>query len=351
MDIPACKNCGGAGVGHYFHLRNSPLLQNVLSERQEAAFEVERVDCDFLLCPDCGLLYNNDYREVAYSDAYDNDQTCSAVYQAHLRDVSGRILEHLRPGGSVLEIGCGNGAVLSHLAEAGVADLAGFDPAHDAGLPYIHKSRWQKDARRYDCVILRHVLEGVDDFRRFLSDVAESLQESGFVYLELTNARVLVEHAATANLYHEYRQYFCEYSAACALRRNGLYVHQAWHFMGGEILGLVAGRVRRRRAEPARLEKLAKYKNPHIWGISGRSVHFLTHYAIGEDVVRHGVDIDPEKQGRHIPVTGQKIISPAECVALKPDCIILLNACYLEEVRRLFPYPVDILTGDALYRD
>jgi len=349
VNVAVCKNCGATAVRRYFHLRNSPLLQNVLSDRQEAALKMERLDCDFLLCPDCGLLYNNDYRKVLYSDTYDNDQTYSGVYQTHLGEVSRHIAENLRPGGSVLEIGCGNGAVLAHLAAVGFSDLAGFDPAHADDTPYIHKAYWRKSSKRYDCVILRHVLEGIDDFKRFLSDVTESIAETGFLYLEVTNARVLVEHSATATLYHECRQYFCEYSAAFALRQNGFFIHHAKHLMGGQILGIIARRVRQPSAKPARLEKLGNYKKIHIWGMSGRSIHFLTHHSIGEDIIHYGVDINPGKQGKYIPITGQKIISPAACVALQPDCIILLNANYLEEVRKLLPYPVDILTEEDLY--
>lgn len=351
MSALVCKNCGSGKVVDYFHLRNSPLLHNVLNNRQEDALKAERIDCDFILCSDCGFLFNGDYREVVYDDSYDNDQSHSSVYNSHLMEVSAYIQSYLSLESSIMEVGCGNGAVLANLAKAGFLNVLGFDPAHPSDTKYIQKNYWRKDGRQYDCIILRHILEGIDDFNGFLSDICESVKYTGFVYLELTNARVLVENSSTTNLYHEYRQYFCEYSSAYALRRNGFYVHYIRHFMGGEILGLIAMRVRQSLPISPKLEILKKYKNMFIWGISGRSIHFLTHYSLGCDIIRYGVDIDPHKQGMYIPVTGQEIISPRECMELHPDCIILLNANYLEEVRGLFQYQVDILTRTDLYHD
>jgi hypothetical protein len=92
---------------------------------------------------------------------------------------------------------------------------------------------------------------------------------------------------------------------------------------------------------------LRKYKNVHIWGISGRSIHFLTHYAdFGVDL---GVDVDPRKQRRHVPFSGQRIVSPEECVASRPDAVIVLNENYAQEVAAMFPYPVVILTAKDFY--
>ena len=57
-DIPICKNCGALGI-EYFSVRNSPRLQNVLCDDQQKALFAERMNCDFYICPHCGLLFNN----------------------------------------------------------------------------------------------------------------------------------------------------------------------------------------------------------------------------------------------------------------------------------------------------
>ena len=287
---------------------------------------------------------------MVYDGGYNNNQTCSGRYTTHIIDIASYLLSYLQPDDSVLEVGCGGGALLCHLFHAGLSNISGFDPAYAGNRSFIKKKHWKKEANCYDAIILRHVLEGIDNFKNFLIDIADSVTNSGIIYLELTNARVLEEKSLTFNLFHEYRQYFDEYSIAFALRQCGFYIHETRHYMNGVILGLIAKRVHKNLpCTPKILKKLQKYKNIHIWGIAGKSIHFLTHYSLGVNIVRYGVDIDQQKWEKFIPITGQKIISPSECVELKPDCIILLNENYFDEVKETVSFPVDILTNKELY--
>src|ERR1035438_763661 len=54
------------------------------------------------------------------------------------------------------------------------------------------------------------------------------------------------------------------------------------------------------------------------------------------EVVAFGVDIDPAKQGMFMPITGQRILSPAEAVAFGPDLVIIANEIYAPEIRKEF---------------
>lgn len=91
-------------------------------------------------------------------------------------------------------------------------------------------------------------------------------------------------------------------------------------------------------------EKLKMFDDVCIWGIGGRSINFLTNYADELRNVRFGVDLDPRKQGKYVPFSGQLIVSPDECMLNKPQAVIVLNKHYADEVAALFSYPVVILT-------
>ena len=94
----------------------------------------------------------------------------------------------------------------------------------------------------------------------------------------------------------------------------GMYVTAIQQFFGGEITAMIVKRSRTRCAQAASFEKLARYGNVHIWGVSGRTIHFLTNYADQLEGVRFGVDLDPRKQGKYVPFAGQKILLPSsEC--------------------------------------
>jgi hypothetical protein len=47
------------------------------------------------------------------------------------------------------------------------------------------------------------------------------------------------------------------------------------------------------------------------------------------------VDINPERQQKYIPGSGQQIIAPVELPQAAPDVIVLTNLTYAEEIRRM----------------
>jgi hypothetical protein len=61
-------------------------------------------------------------------------------------------------------------------------------------------------------------------------------------------------------------------------------------------------------------------------------------------VVSFGVDIDPLRQGLHIPVTGQRILSPEEARAYGPDLVIVANPVYAPEIRAVLRNETRLVT-------
>ncbi len=343
-----CPACSSAATHVYFQVKNSPSLQNVLYETQTLAENAHTVEAEFLACENCSLLFNPRFVEAPYSRKYNNDQSLSSTYREHVRAVASLVSEALEKKSTVLEIGCGNGLVLSMLRDHGF-EVEGYDPAHAEGLPYVKQDIWRPSERAYDAVLFRHTLEGIPAFEQLLFDVAQKLRSDGLIYVEFTNSRRIIEQGATVTLYHEYAQYFSETALGVLFERMGMYVHCIRHFFDGDISGVIARRKNARAARRASFKKLAGYKNVHIWGISGRSIHFLTNYVQELECVAFAVDIDPKKQGKYVPFSGQKILSPDECVSLHPDALIVLNEHYAREIAAIFPYPIVILTAKDFY--
>jgi hypothetical protein len=48
--------------------------------------------------------------------------------------------------------------------------------------------------------------------------------------------------------------------------------------------------------------------------------------------IEHVVDINPHRQGRHMPGTGQLIVAPAFLAEHEPDCVIVMNPVYVDEI-------------------
>jgi len=348
MSKTKCAICGSSSTRPYFQVKNSPMLQNVLYETAELARAAPTVTADFWGCENCLFLFNPGFVEPSYSGEYNNDQSLSPTYRDHLRAVVAFLTDALHKPATVLEIGCGNGLVLSMLHNQGY-EVQGYDPAHAAGLRYVERGPWRPSEKTYDAVLFRHTLEGISGFEHLLVDVSQKLKPDGLVYVEFTNSRNIVERGSTVTLYHECAQYFSEGALSLFFSKLGMFMIAMRQFFGGDITAMIMKRSRMHPPQGASFEKLAGYSNVHIWGVSGRTIHFLTNYADRLERVRFGVDLDPRKQGKYVPFTGQKILSPVDCVSSRPDAVIVLNEYYAQEIAALFPYPVAILTAKDFY--
>ena len=60
---------------------------------------------------------------------------------------------------------------------------------------------------------------------------------------------------------------------------------------------------------------------------------FLTTLHAGEEI-GGVVDINPHRQGWHMPGTGHKIVPPEFLRTYRPDNVIVMNPLYKEEIRR-----------------
>ena len=74
-----------------------------------------------------------------------------------------------------------------------------------------------------------------------------------------------------------------------------------------------------------------------LWGASSKGVIFslqMLRHGVVPDVV---IDINPAKQGKHLPVTGLPVFSPDDGIShlASGDAIFVMNSNYLSEIRAL----------------
>lgn len=113
--------------------------------------------------------YNNYYKEfnnykkgLIYSD---KDERCNNYLKDKLQN------EHVK---TIIDYGSGNGKLIELLSDLYVVD------EYDIGMTQPDK--------KYDCLILSHVLEHIYDLSHFFNDISKNINDNGILYIEVPNA-------------------------------------------------------------------------------------------------------------------------------------------------------------------
>ena len=350
-----CPHCS-SNVELYFHLDNSPILQNILYNSEDEAITCNRIAVDFYYCSSCCYLFNPSFcaDDIVYDAKYNNDQMSSPYYREYLSGVADKLISEcsLDESSSVLEIGCGNGYFLKLLMDkVKLTQLCGFDPAYDGqyGLSnIIHKEYFSKNETKYNLIILRHCFDSFINTPDLVESIKGSLADSGVIYIEYTALEYIMDAGDFSMLYHEYHSYYSLLSIAGLLKKFNLKVDSVFHLFNGQYSGVICSKLNAGGFDCSAILKIINhYKKIVIWGVSGRAVSLMNHLCLNKDIVKYGVDININKQGKYIPGTGQKIISPADAILSTPELVIVSNSNYMDEIKSNFETGVHFITFDG----
>jgi SAM-dependent methyltransferase len=358
----ACPLCSQRTAESIFKLRNSPPLQNKLLRNEEEARAAVRLSATYLYCAACHFAFNPTFDPslVDYAKYY-NGQLESASYRGYVDKIAVDLATAagLGPESRILEIGCGSGYFLSCLQKAtGSGAVIGYDPTYrgEYGMQDYVRRRLldtKEVEGTFDLIVLRHSLEGLLNDASLAELIRKVTSPSSRLYLEVTDLDHLLTERNPSLLFYEYYRYFSARAADIFLRKLGFRLQQLWSLFGGSYLGITASRA------PTTIDLsdaycelegiVRRHRKVLVWGTSGRCISLLCHMGWDSRVVAFGVDIDPEKQGLFIPITGQKILTPAEGVAFGPDLVIVANENYAAEIRKQFTGDVRLVSLQGRY--
>jgi len=372
----SCPLCASPGAQVFFDLPAMPVSIGVQWPSAAEARACGKGDLILAFCPSCGFIWNQafDAGRLEYSQRYDNSLDFSPVFQDYARALARRLIDayDIR-GKDVVEIGCGKGHFLSLLCEEGKNRGFGFDPSYEgarfasaasARITYVQDFYGEKyTGQAGDLICSRHVFEHIPDPLGFLGNVRRTIGErhSAVIYFEVPNVRFILEGLSIWDILYEHCNYFGRESLAGIFRRCGFQLLRLEESYGGQFLCIdcrlagkgaaesaadddvadLAGAVARfsERAQAhlqswrARLAELEKSgRRVAVWGGGTKGVSFLNMLKVF-DAIPYVVDINPYKQGRFLPGTGQKIIAPPFLKEYRPDVVILMNPIYRDEVQ------------------
>ena len=219
-----------------YRVADLPVLQNRTFADPASARASASADMVLVQDEKSGLIFNQafDADKLSYDADYQNEQAHSGQFQKHLSDVEGIIARHFK-GQELIEVGCGKGYFLELLKGLGYA-ITGIDPAYEGNNADVIKAPFTRGlGLAADAIVLRHVLEHIQDPVSFLAEMADANQ-GGQIYIEVPCFDWILEHRAWFDLFYEHVNYF----RLDDLRRMFGTVHEAGHLFGGQYLYIVA---------------------------------------------------------------------------------------------------------------
>jgi len=207
-----CKICESTKLVSLYRVSKLPLFQNKVYKSFEKAKEQKKVDVNLCQCKECGFVFNalfsND--EMDYDDDYQNEQSYSQTFVEHLNSVADILVESGFKDKKVIEIGCGKGYFTELLEKKGFKNIYGFDPAYEGNNLNITKDYFGEKYKSInaDLVILRHVLEHIENPYEFLTHIQKATSSNTKVLIEVPDFEWIVKKRAFWDIFYEHCNYF-----------------------------------------------------------------------------------------------------------------------------------------------
>ncbi|MEI8388887.1 MAG: class I SAM-dependent methyltransferase [bacterium] len=365
--IKCCPICKSEKIEMFLERDNVPVIQNFVLKERETARNIDRGDIKLAICNNCEFIFNTsfDLSKLKYGDNYDNASTFSKYYQDYIEKLTNNLLyEEKVQNCKIIEIGAGNGAFLHKLVEKDESNNSGigFDPSFKGDFQEIENKLifrkefyGEKHANlNADVVILRHVLEVIPELFEVLKTIRKNLSNStnAKVYLETPNIEWKLENKAIWDYCYEYFGYFSEKSLKYAFEAAGFKVDYIKKIFEGQYLWIKASVDKENSLKDLalnyvktekqilaklklQLENLKQNGNIVVWGAAGKGVTFLNLVDKDCKLVDFLVDINPNKQGKHIVGTGHIIIAPEEIHKYNIKTVIIMNSNYKNEIENI----------------
>lgn len=359
MSQPVCPLCNAADPLLSVRRDAIPVLQNIVYTTREEALAAPCGSFELGTCRRCGFSWNTrfDPARIIYDQRYDN-RNASAMFSHHYRQLSRMLIDRFSiTDGTVYDIGCGKGEFLRVFASmAPNVRCIGIDPSCTP----VCEGNFELRAMRFDTsafagdarlIVLRHVLEHIDQPRDFVASLA-AVMPNAPLFVEVPDLEWILRAGAFWDFCYEHCNYFNPVALAATLERGGFTVLDQQRCFGDQYQWALAvpgaGSVTCDDPAPA-LAAISAYQAAEataiarltdfadgcaellLWGMSTKGV--IMSVLLGAERVAGTIDLNPAKQGRFAAGSGIAISTSERLVGALPGATILvMNPNYFDEI-------------------
>jgi SAM-dependent methyltransferase len=367
-----CRGCGGRNFGDVIDLGLMPLVNNLLKSPDDPC---PRWPLKVVFCRQCSLAQLTETPPP--QQMFDEYLYFSSQSQTMVEHAGRTVNRFVKPGQRVLEIASNDGYLLKQARDRG-ATVLGVDPAQNIaahanqrGIPtlceYFNASLAQRIVSTWctaDVIFANNVLAHVPDPNEIAAGIKVALAAGGIAHIEIPYLARMIQSRAFDTIYHEHQCYFSLTALKPIFNAHGLRVVdvEIVEIHGGSLhLQLTHGgdeslanrmidqeqrlgvredsyyrdfsqRVRRLREELK--AALGQFETVVGYGAAAKGVVLLNFFGLDNSRVLWVADVSPHKQGRFVPGTRQRVVSPGELLRSKIDAALLLPWNIKDEVVR-----------------
>jgi SAM-dependent methyltransferase len=292
--------------------------------------------------------------QVVYSEGVTSASAFSPMLMKHRHEQIEEFMQRFDLiGKKVLEVGTGDGHVMSIISELGSL-VFGIEPSSKMaelaiakGFNVVHGFMSQSNrlpAGPFDAFVSFHVMEHIPDLGDFVRGIRENLVPGGVGLIEVPS----LEHTLEGNFFYEFfpdhLNYFSLRTLRLTLELHGFEVIETRRAMNGahnvayvrRLEPLSLDRANRSLKETVTSVQHLVYKNVDqgrriaLWGASCHAMVLLSQ---SESLpITYIVDRAPFKQGLFTPVTHLPIVAPEMLVTDPVDTLLIIAPCYEQEI-------------------
>ena len=373
-----CPVCLKEDFVPFFELKNVPTQDGMLWKSREEALNAPTGDIKLAFCRDCGYIGNLLFEpeKIRYDQDYSFSLYFSSTFRNFLTSVANRLVANydIRQT-TVLEIACGEGDFLRLLCEIGNNQGVGIDPITTTHTERLGSNQvaFIKDlyTEKYsdqiaDLICCRQALDQLPDPKTMVNTIRRNIgnRPGTVVYVEVPNAAGVFENMLIRNIMYEKSSWFTIHSLVRLFELSGFKVLSVVPcFEDDQYIGIEAmpamsiksdvddgSRVDEdfSRAVESFAERHARKvdewrdqllllkgegRRSIAWGSGAGGINFFTTLEI-KDEIPYVIDINPKRQGKFMPITGQPVM-PAEFVQeYQPEMVVITNSTYENEIKQ-----------------
>jgi len=370
-----CHLCGSHGLWVFYEITNVPTNCNLLWTNKNEAVNCPKGNIKLTYCPSCSFVTNIALEPMKnqYGDRYDDSLFYSPRFQTFAVNLTKSLVQRYDLRNKyIVEIGGGKVDFISLLIGLGNNRGIRIDPQdskHKESHSVENASGYCLESNypeKIDFIFSYCELEHINYPKIFLNNIKEhfSFNSNAHLFFAVPNALKDFQEGNFTNIIYEHASYFTVPSlfylfSVCGFdvldvaesknevfdsiyvdaipksEKNSKFKPDFNHLKIESFITSFAEKstniIEKNTSKIKQL--LDEKKRVFLWSAGSRGVTLLN--ILKDSRIEYAVDINPNKQGKFVPGTGQKIVPPKFLIDNRPDYIILSNPVYENEIKQI----------------